>query len=163
MARKANAAGAGYDYLIIFNIYSINEQYRAKLFGTTQLQDVCISVKAMDVQSGEYIARHEYLHRGRTTAGPYASISNRRSMRRAIINAMIECFDNMPIGKYSVCDNPYCERRQDELRSEDTFGKVNRHCVKHCHDNTNCSDHMVDYAKDADLPYSYVNHHHKVD
>ena len=163
MARKANAAGAGYDYLIIFNIYSINEQYRAKLFGTTQLQDVCISVKAMDVQSGEYIARHEYLHRGRTTAGPYASISNRRSMRRAIINAMIECFDNMPIGKYSACDNPYCERRQDELRYEDTFGKVNRHCVNHCHDNTNCSDHMVDYAKDADLPYSYVNHRHKVD
>ena len=84
-------------------------------------------------------------------------------MRRAIVDSMIECFNRLPIGKYSVCDNPYCEKRQEELRTETTFGKVNRHCVKHCHDNTNCSDHMVDYAKDADLPYSYVNHRHKVD
>lgn len=173
MARQANDQGADYDYLLMFNIYFINHQHKEKYVSHTDWSDLCVSVKAIDVHSGEYIDRREYLKRGRTNSGKIIipllldaikiDLAQRRAMRKAIVNGMIECFDNMPIGKYSVCDNPYCERRQDELRSEDTFGKVNRHCVKHCHDNTNCSDHMVDYAKDADLPYSYVDHRHKVD
>ena len=173
MARQANAQGADYDYLLMFNIYFINHQHKEKYVSHTDWSDLCVSVKAIDVHSGEYIDRREYLKRGRTNSGkiiipllPVAvkiDLAQRRAMRKAIVNGMIECFDNMPIGKYSACDNPYCERRQDELRYEDTFGKVNRHCVNHCHDNTNCSDHMVDYAKDADLPDSYVNHRHKVD
>ncbi|MBQ5759771.1 MAG: hypothetical protein IIV92_06640 [Schwartzia sp.] len=172
MARQANAQGADYDYLVMFNIYFINHQHKEKYVSHTDWSDLCISVKAIDVQSGEYIDRREYLKRGRTNSGKIIipllvatkiDLAQRRAMRKAIVNGMIECFDNMPIGKYSVCDNPYCERRQEELRTEGTFGKVNRHCVKHCHDNTNCSDHMVDYTKDADLPSSYVNHRHKVD
>lgn len=163
-AREARAEGkSDYDYLIILNIHNFKQQTKEKYFGSKMWNDFSIAVKAIDIDSGEYIDRAEYRKRGYSTGSRWHSPSWRVGMRRAIVDSMIECFNRLPIGKYSVCDNPYCEKRQEELRTETTFGKVNRHCVKHCHDNTNCSDHMVDYAKDADLPDSYVNHRHKVD
>ena len=163
-AQEAKAEGkSDYDYLIILNIHNFKQQIKDKYLGSNMWNDFNIAVKAIDIYSGEYIDRAEYRKRGYSTGSLWNSPSWRLGMRRAIIDSMIECFDRLPIGKYSVCDSPYCGKRQEELRAEATFGKVNRHCVKHCHDNDGCSDHMVDYAKDADLPSSYVNHRHKVD
>ncbi|MBQ3854952.1 MAG: hypothetical protein II778_09630 [Anaerovibrio sp.] len=156
----------GYDYLVMFNIHPIRTQVKQKALGNSRWSDFRLSVRAIDVRGGKYIDRGEYIKRGYSgvggvpvpilgTIGP--SPSWRKAMRRAIIDAMIESFDNIPIGKYSICDNPYCVRRQDELRMERVFGRSHRHCVKHCHDNTICNDHMVSYQIDADLPESYVN------
>lgn len=166
-ARELEENGmGGYDYLIMFNIHPIRTQVKQKTFGKSRWSDFRLSVRAIDVRDGKYIDRGEYIKRGYSgsagvpvplfgTVGP--SPSWRKAMRRAIIDAMIESFDNIPIGKYSICDNPYCTRRQDELRMERVFGKSQRHCVKHCHDNTVCNDHMVSYQIDANLPESYVN------
>ncbi len=155
----------GYDYLIMFNLKPLRSTTRDKLFGSTRETDFRLSVRAIDVLTGKYIDRGEYLSRGSSSSfrlslpiignlgtGP----SWRRAMRKSLINAMIESFDHMPIGKYSVCDNPYCARRQDEIRMESVFGKSHRHCVKHCNERTSCDDHMVSYQLDADLPSGYV-------
>lgn len=157
----------GYDYLLMFNFKALRSKVKDKMFGATRESDFRLSVRAIDVKSGKYIDRGEYLKRGYSGSAqlkiPLLGISLgsgpswRRAMRRAIIDAMIESFDHMPIGKYSICDNPYCPRRQDEIRMEKDFGKHYRHCVKHCNDKTYCGDHMVSYQLDADLPESYVN------
>ena len=155
----------GYDYLIMFNIKQLKSVIKGKLFGSTRQSDFRLSVRAIDVATGRYIDRGEYLSRGTSSSarlslpvigdlGPGPSW--RRAMRKSLIDAMIKSFDHMPIGKYSVCDNPYCVRRQDEIRMENVFGKSNRHCVKHCNDKTFCGDHMVDYQIDADLPSGYA-------
>ena len=161
-ARELQAeGGADYDYLLMFNIHGIRRQLKEKPFGNSLWSDYRVTVRAIDVNTGEYIDRSEYLKRGYSGSGPYSSPSWRRGMRRAIIDGMVECFDNIPIGKYSVCDNPYCARRQEEIHTQEVFGKVNRHCVKHCHDKTVCYDHMVDYQHDADLPGGYIDHSHE--
>ncbi|WP_297963958.1 hypothetical protein [uncultured Anaerovibrio sp.] len=155
----------GYDYLIMFNIKPLKSEVKGKLFGSTRQSDFRLSVRAIDVATGRYIDRGEYLSRGTSSSarlslpvigdlGPGPSW--RRAMRKSLIDAMIKSFDHMPIGKYSVCDNPYCVRRQDEIRMENVFGKNHRHCVKHCNDRTFCGDHMVDYQIDADLPSGYA-------
>ncbi|WP_027405665.1 hypothetical protein [Anaerovibrio sp. RM50] len=155
----------GYDYLIMFNIKPLKSIKKYKVFGATRQSDFRLSVRAIDVATGKYIDRGEYLSRGTSSSfnihlpiigdigtGP----SWRRAMRKSLLNAMIESFNHMPIGKYSICDNPYCARRQDEIRMEKVFGRNNRHCVKHCNDRTFCGDHMVSYEFDADLPARYV-------
>jgi len=157
----------GYDYLLMFNFKALRSKVKDKMFGATRESDFRLSVRAIDVKSGKYIDRGEYLKRGYSGSAQFkipllgislgSGPSWRRAMRRAIIDAMIESFDHMPIGKYSICDNPYCPRRQDEIRMEKVFGKNHRHCVKHCNDKTYCADHMVSYQLDADLPESYVN------
>ena len=138
-----------------------NRQIKKKPFGKSMWSDFRVTVRAINVNTGEYIDRAEYLKRGYSGSGKFSSPSWRRGMRRAIVDGMVECFDNIPIGKYSVCDNPYCPRRQEELRTQEVFGKINRHCVKHCHDKTVCYDHMVDYTHDADLPGGYIDHSHE--
>ena len=161
-ARELQAQGlSDYDYLIMFNIHGVNQQVKNKFFGKSMWNDFRVSVRAINVNTGEYIDRAEYLKRGYSGSGKFSSPSWRRGMRRAIVDGMVECFDNIPIGKYSVCDNPYCPRRQEELRTQEVFGKINRHCVKHCHDKTVCYDHMVDYTHDADLPGGYIDHSHE--
>lgn len=157
---------AGYDYLLMFNFKALRSDVKTKLFGKSRQTDFRLSVRAIDVSTGRYIDRGEYRSRG-YSGGVGLSLpilgylgsgpSWRRAMRRAIVDSMIESFDHMPIGKYSVCDNPYCARRQDEIRMEKVFGKNYRHCVKHCNDKTFCGDHMVDYQIDADLPAGYVH------
>ena len=154
-----------YDYLIILNMHLVNQQTKIKMpivLTSSKWTDFNISVKAIDVNTGEYIDRSEYLKRGYSGGHLFKSPSWRRGMRRAIVDGLIECFDNLPIGKYSICDNNYCARRQRERREEDVFGKVKRHCVQHCNDidTSDCYYHMVDYAKDADLPSEYVDHNH---
>jgi hypothetical protein len=169
-ARDLEAEGLNsYDYLLLFNIQPIRTQVKEKYIGESRWTDCRVSVRAIDVHSGKYIERGEYHSRGYSGGVKHTILPWpikifigdgppwRKAMRRSIIDAMIESFDNMPIGKYSVCDNPYCARRQDEIRMENVFGKSNRHCVKHCNDKTFCGDHMVDYEIDADLPASYVN------
>ena len=161
-ARELQAeGGSDYDYLLMFNIHGIRREVKKKVFGSSMSSDYRVTVRAINVNTGEYIDRSEYLKRGYSGSGPYSSPSWRRGMRRAIIDGMVECFDNIPIGKYSVCDNPYCARRQEEIHTQEVFGKVNRHCVKHCHDKTVCYDHMVDYQHDADLPGGYIDHSHE--
>ena len=161
-ARELQAQGlSDYEYLIMFNIHGVNQQVKNKFFGKSMWNDFRVSVRAINVNTGEYIDRAEYLKRGYSGSGKFSSPSWRRGMRRAIVDGMVECFDNIPIGKYSVCDNPYCPRRQEELRTQEVFGKINRHCVKHCHDKTVCYDHMVDYTHDADLPGGYIDHSHE--
>ena len=161
-ARELQAQGlSDYDYLIMFNIHGVNQQVKNKFFGKSMWNDFRVSVRAINVNTGEYIDRAEYLKRGYSGSGKFSSPSWRRGMRRAIVDGMVECFDNIPIGKYSVCDNPYCPRRQEELRTQEVFCKINRHCVKHCHDKTVCYDHMVDYTHDADLPGGYIDHSHE--
>lgn len=161
-ARELQAQGlSDYDYLIMFNIHGVNQQVKKKFFGKSMWNDFRVSVRAINVNTGEYIDRAEYLKRGYSGSGSFSSPSWRRGMRRAIVDGMVECFDNIPIGKYSVCDNPYCPRRQEELHTQEVFGKINRHCVKHCHDKTVCYDHMVDYTHDADLPGGYIDHSHE--
>ena len=161
-ARQASAEGKfDYDYLVIFNIHCFNYDLKEKIFGDTLQEDFSISVKAIDVATGEYIDRREYLKRSYSSGSPFSSPSWRKGMRRAIIDGMVECFDNLPIGKYSVCDNPYCERRQREIKEEAVLGKFRRHCVNHCHTLDNCDDHLVNYAIDADLPSGYVNNEHE--
>ena len=161
-ARQASAEGKfDYDYLVIFNIHCFNYDLKEKFFGDTLQEDFSISVKAIDVATGEYIDRREYLKRSYSSGSPFSSPSWRRGMRRAIIDGMVECFDNLPIGKYSVCDNPYCERRQREIKEEAVLGKFRRHCVNHCHTLDNCDDHLVNYAIDADLPSGYLNNEHE--
>lgn len=161
-ARELQAQGmSDYDYLLMFNIKLVNRQIKKKPFGKSMWSDFRVSVRAINVNTGEYIDRAEYLKRGYSGSGKFSSPSWRRGMRRAIVDGMVECFDNIPIGKYSVCDNPYCPRRQEELRTQEVFGKINRHCVKHCHDKTVCYDHMVDYTHDADLPGGYIDHSHE--
>ena len=161
-ARELQAQGlSDYDYLIMFNIHGVNQQVKNKFFGKSMWNDFRVSVRAINVNTGEYIDRAEYLKRGYSGSGKFSSPSWRRGMRRAIVDGMVECFDNIPIGKYSMCDNPYCPRRQEELRTQEVFGKINRHCVKHCHDKTVCYDHMVDYTHDADLPGGYIDHSHE--
>lgn len=164
-ARQACAEGkSDYDYLIIFNIHCFNADFKKIFMGSILQEDISISVKAIDIASGEYIDRNEYLKRGYSGSASWTSPSWRRSMRRAIVDGMIECFDNLPIGKYSVCDNPYCERRQREIQEEAVLGRDRRHCVKHCHTMEKCDDHIVNYAIDADLPPEYIGHdHNKVD
>lgn len=160
-ARELQAeGGSDYDYLLMFNIHGIRRQLKEKPFGNSLWSDYRVTVRAIDVNTGEYIDRSEYLKRGYSGSG-HGTPSWRRGMRRAIIDGMVECFDNIPIGKYSVCDNPYCARRQEEIHTQEVFGKVNRHCVKHCHDKTVCYDHMVDYQHDADLPGGYIDHSHE--
>ena len=161
--------GNSYDYLVMLNIRPIRTQVKEKFFGQSRWTDFRLSVRAIDVRTGKYIERGEYHSRGYSGGVQYKILpwpikifvgdgpSWRTAMRRSIIDAMIESFDNMPIGKYSVCDNPYCSRRQDEIRAEKVFGKNHRHCIKHCNDRTSCDDHMVSYEFDADLPASYVN------
>ncbi|WP_295917107.1 hypothetical protein [Anaerovibrio lipolyticus] len=165
-ARELEEEGlGGYDYLIMFNIKPLKSVVKGKLFGSTRQSDFRLSVRAIDVATGRYIDRGEYLSRGTSSSanislpfignlGPGPSW--RRAMRKSLIDAMIKSFDHMPIGKYSICDNPYCARRQDEIRMESVFGKSHRHCVKHCNDRTFCGDHMVSYQIDADLPSGYV-------
>lgn len=161
-ARELQAQGmSDYDYLLMFNIHSVNQQVKKKFISASMWSDFRITVRAINVNTGEYIDRAEYLKRGYSGSGKFSSPSWRRGMRRAIVDGMVECFDNIPIGKYSVCDNPYCPRRQEELRTQEVFGKINRHCVKHCHDKTVCYDHMVDYTHDADLPGGYIDHSHE--
>ena len=162
-ARELQAQGmSDYDYLLMFNIKLVNRQIKKKPFGKSMWSDFRVTVRAINVNTGEYIDRAEYLKRGYSGSdGLFNSPSWRRGMRRAIVDGMVECFDNIPIGKYSVCDNPYCPRRQEELRTQEVFGKINRHCVKHCHDKTVCYDHMVDYTHDADLPGGYIDHSHE--
>ena len=161
-ARQASAEGKfDYDYLVIFNIHCFNYDLKEKIFGDTLQEDFSISVKAIDVATGEYIDRREYLKRSYSSGSPFSSPSWRKGMRRAIIDGMVECFDNLPIGKYSVCDNPYCERRQREIKEEAVLGKFRRHCVNHCHTLDNCDDHLVNYAIDADLPSGYLNNEHE--
>lgn len=160
-ARMASSEGkSDYDYLVIFNIHMFDRQIKERLFANTMWSDFRISVKAIDVTAGEYIDRREYHKRG-YSASTFGSPSWRKGMRQAIINGMIESFDNLPIGKYSVCDNPYCERRQREKQEESVLGKSRRHCVKHCHTMDNCDNHLVNYALDADLPSGYVNNEHE--
>lgn len=163
-----------YDYLVMFNIKPIRSQIKEKFISQSRWTDFRLSVKAIDVKTGRYIERGEYHSRGYSGGVNYKILPWpikifvgdgppwRKAMRRAIIDAMIESFDNMPIGKYSVCDNPYCARRQDEIRMEKVFGKNNRHCIKHCNDRTFCGDHMVSYKDDADLPHDYVNNEKEV-
>ena len=165
-ARELEEEGlGGYDYLIMFNIKPLKSIVKGKLFGSTRQSDFRLSVRAIDVATGRYIDRGEYLSRGTSSSanislpfignlGPGPSW--RRAMRKSLIDAMIKSFDHMPIGKYSICDNPYCARRQDEIRMESVFGKSHRHCVKHCNERTSCDDHMVSYQLDADLPSGYV-------
>ena len=162
-ARELQAQGmSDYDYLLMFNIHSVNQQVKKKFISASMWSDFRITVRAINVNTGEYIDRAEYLKRGYSGSdGLFNSPSWRRGMRRAIVDGMVECFDNIPIGKYSMCDNPYCPRRQEELRTQEVFGKINRHCVKHCHDKTVCYDHMVDYTHDADLPGGYIDHSHE--
>lgn len=161
-ARELQAQGmSDYDYLLMFNIKLVNRQIKKKPFGKSMWSDFRVTVRAINVNTGEYIDRAEYLKRGYSGSGKFSSPSWRRGMRRAIVDGMVECFDNIPIGKYSMCDNPYCPRRQEELRTQEVFGKINRHCVKHCHDKTVCYDHMVDYTHDADLPGGYIDHSHE--
>lgn len=161
-ARELQAQGiSDYDYLLMFNIHSVNQQVKKKFITASRWSDFRITVRAINVNTGEYIDRAEYLKRGYSGSGRGSSPSWRRGMRRAIVDGMVECFDNIPIGKYSMCDNPYCPRRQEELRTQEVFGKINRHCVKHCHDKTVCYDHMVDYTHDADLPGGYIDHSHE--
>ena len=161
-ARELQAQGmSDYDYLLMFNIHSVNQQVKKKFISASMWSDFRITVRAINVNTGEYIDRAEYLKRGYSGSGKFSSPSWRRGMRRAIVDGMVECFDNIPIGKYSMCDNPYCPRRQEELRTQEVFGKINRHCVKHCHDKTVCYDHMVDYTHDADLPGGYIDHSHE--
>lgn len=164
-ARELQAQGmSDYDYLLMFNIHLVNRQVKTKFISKSMWSDFRVTVRAIDVNTGEYIDRAEYLKRG--YSGSYrlfGSPSWRRGMRRAIVDGMVECFDNIPIGKYSVCDNPYCPRRQEELHTQEVFGKINRHCVKHCHDKTECYDHMVDYTRDADLPGGYIDHREHID
>ena len=161
-ARELQAQGmSDYDYLFMFNIKLVNRQIKKKPFGKSMWSDFRVTVRAINVNTGEYIDRAEYLKRGYSGSGRGSSPSWRRGMRRAIVDGMVECFDNIPIGKYSVCDNPYCPRRQEELHTQEVFGKINRHCVKHCHDKTVCYDHMVDYTHDADLPGGYIDHSHE--
>lgn len=161
-ARELQAQGmSDYDYLLMFNIKFVNRQIKKKPFGKSMWSDFRVTVRAINVNTGEYIDRAEYLKRGYSGSGRGSSPSWRRGMRRAIVDGMVECFDNIPIGKYSMCDNPYCPRRQEELRTQEVFGKINRHCVKHCHDKTVCYDHMVDYTHDADLPGGYIDHSHE--
>ena len=160
-ARQLAAEGkSDYDYLIMFNIHNFNQQVSGKFLGKSMWNDFCISVRAIDVATGEYIDRREYRKRGYSASG-FGSPSWRRGMRRAIVDCMVECFDNLPIGKYSVCDNPYCERRQREIKEEAVLGKSRRHCVNHCHTLDNCDDHLVNYAIDADLPSGYLNNEHE--
>ena len=160
-ARQSAAEGkSDYDYLVMFNIHIFNRQEKEKFLGTSMWSDFCISVRAIDIATGEYIDRREYRKRGYSASG-FGSPSWRRGMRRAIVDGMIECFDNLPIGKYSVCDNPYCARRQREIQEEAVLGKSRRHCVNHCHTLDNCDDHLVNYAIDADLPSGYVNNEHE--
>ena len=162
-ARELQAQGmSDYDYLLMFNIHSVNQQVKKKFISASRWSDFRITVRAINVNTGEYIDRAEYLKRGYSGSDSlFNSPSWRRGMRRAIVDGMVECFDNIPIGKYSVCDNPYCPRRQEELHTQEVFGKINRHCVKHCHDKTVCYDHMVDYTHDADLPGGYIDHSHE--
>lgn len=162
-ARELQAQGiSDYDYLLMFNIHSVNQQLKKKFISQTRWSDFRITVRAINVNTGEYIDRAEYLKRGYSSSDSlFNSPSWRRGMRRAIVDGMVECFDNIPIGKYSMCDNPYCPRRQEELHTQEVFGKINRHCVKHCHDKTVCYDHMVDYTHDADLPGGYIDHSHE--
>ena len=161
-ARELQAEGlSNYDYLLMFNIHGVNRQVKGKALGKSMWSDYRVTVRAIDVNTGEYIDRAEYLKRGYSGSGSFNSPSWRRGMRRAIIDGMVECFDNIPIGKYSVCDNPYCARRQEEIHTQEVFGKINRHCVKHCNDKTVCYDHMVDYTHDADLPGGYIDHSHE--
>lgn len=160
-ARQACAEGkSDYDYLIIFNIHCFNKDLKEHLLSYTLQEDFSISVKAIDIASGEYIDRREYLKRSYASGSSWSSPSWRRAMRRAIVDGMIECFDNLPIGKYSVCDNPYCERRQREIQEEAVLGRERHHCIKHCHTLENCDDHLVNYQIDADLPSGYLNHEH---
>ena len=170
-ARQSAAEGkSDYDYLVMFNIHIFNRQEKEKFLGTSMWSDCSISVRAIDIATGEYIDRNEYLKRGYSSSAkipskpldiPLGSPSWRRGMRRAIVDGMIECFDNLPIGKYSVCDNPYCARRQREIQEEAVLGKSRRHCVNHCHTLDNCDEHLVNYAIDADLPSGYVNNEHE--
>lgn len=162
-ARELQAQGiSDYDYLLMFNIHSVNQQLKKKFISQTRWSDFRITVRAINVNTGEYIDRAEYLKRGYSSSDSlFNSPSWRRGMRRAIVDGMVECFDNIPIGKYSMCDNPYCPRRQEELHTQEVFGKINRHCVKHCHDKTVCYEHMVDYTHDADLPGGYIDHSHE--
>lgn len=170
-ARQSAAEGkSDYDYLVMFNIHIFNRQEKEKFLGTSMWSDFSISVRAIDIATGEYIDRNEYLKRGYSSSAkipskpldiPLGSPSWRRGMRRAIVDGMIECFDNLPIGKYSVCDNPYCARRQREIQEEAVLGKSRRHCVNHCHTLDNCDEHLVNYAIDADLPSGYVNNEHE--
>lgn len=161
-ARELQAQGiSDYDYLLMFNIHSVNQQVKKKFITASRWSDFRITVRAINVNTGEYIDRAEYLKRGYSGSDSlFNSPSWRRGMRRAIVDGMVECFDNIPIGKYSVCDNPYCPRRQEELRTQEVFGKINRHCIKHCYDKTQCYEHMVDWKEDADLPDGYVNYNH---
>ena len=161
-ARELQAQGmSDYDYLLMFNIHSVNQQVKKKFISASRWSDFRITVRAINVNTGEYIDRAEYLKRGYSGSDSlFNSPSWRRGMRRAIVDGMVECFDNIPIGKYSVCDNPYCPRRQEELRTQEVFGKINRHCIKHCYDKTQCYEHMVDWKEDADLPDGYVNYNH---
>lgn len=163
MARELKAKGKyAYDYLLLFNIHGINQETHKKFLGKTMWNDLSISFRAIDVNTGEYICRDEVIKRGFSSSSRFNSPSWRRGMRRAIVDGLIECFDNIPIGKYSVCDSDYCERRQRERREEYVFGKGYRHCVQHCNevDVSSCYFHMVDYAKDADLPSKYVDYNH---
>ena len=161
-ARELQAQGiSDYDYLLMFNIHSVNQQVKKKFITASRWSDFRITVRAINVNTGEYIDRAEYLKRGYSGSDSlFNSPSWRRGMRRAIVDGMVECFDNIPIGKYSMCDNPYCPRRQEELRTQEVFGKINRHCIKHCYDKTQCYEHMVDWKEDADLPDGYVNYNH---
>lgn len=160
-ARQLAAEGkSDYDYIVMFNIHNFNQQVASKFLGNSMWNDFCISVRAIDVATGEYIDRREYRKRGYSASG-FGSPSWRRGMRRAIVDGMIECFDNLPIGKYSVCDNPYCARRQREIQEEAVLGRSRRHCIQHCQTLDNCDDHLVNYAIDADLPSGYVNNEHE--
>lgn len=160
-ARQLAAEGkSDYDYIVMFNIHNVNQKVARKFLGNSMWNDFCISVRAIDVATGEYIDRREYRKRGYSASG-FGSPSWRRGMRRAIVDGMIECFDNLPIGKYSVCDNPYCARRQREIQEEAVLGRSRRHCIQHCQTLDNCDDHLVSYAIDADLPSGYVNNEHE--
>lgn len=160
-ARELQASGrSDYDYLLMFDIRYLDGKHKETLFGSTETRDFKITVRAIDVNAGEYIDRAEYVKRGYSHGNMFSAPSWRLGMRRAIVDGMIESFDHMPIGKYSVCDNPYCPRRQEELRTQEVFGKINRHCIKHCYDKTQCYEHMVDWKEDADLPDGYVNYNH---
>lgn len=162
-AKECSEEGkSNYDYLIMFNIHGMRNSKIRTVFNKNLRSDFSISVRVIDIKNGVYIDRNEYLKRGVATSAKLNSPSWRRAMRRAIVDGMIECFDNIPIGKYSVCDNDYCLRREAERKMEAYSGKKVRHCVNHCdaNDRSDCEDHIVDYREDADLPVNYIDYKH---
>ena len=118
-ARELQASGrSDYDYLLMFDIRYLDGKHKETLFGSTETRDFKITVRAIDVNTGEYIDRAEYIKRGYSHGNMFSAPSWRLGMRRAIVDGMIESFDHMPIGKYSVCDRTLTEEELLSLVEE---------------------------------------------